>query len=42
VYDALIAERSYKAEISSFEALVFMKNKMLNHFHQKIFEKFIV
>jgi HD-GYP domain-containing protein (c-di-GMP phosphodiesterase class II) len=42
VYDALTAERSYKAKLSSFEALKLMKEKMLNHFHQEIFEKFVL
>jgi len=41
VYDALTAERSYKAKLSSFEALKLMKEKMLNHF-QKIFSRNVV
>jgi HD-GYP domain-containing protein (c-di-GMP phosphodiesterase class II) len=42
VYDALTAERSYKAKLSSFEALKLMKEKMLNHFQKDIFEKFVL
>jgi len=42
VYDALTAERSYKTKLSSFEALKVMKDKMLNHFHKDIFEKFVL
>ncbi|HMK57319.1 MAG TPA: HD-GYP domain-containing protein [Dissulfurispiraceae bacterium] len=42
VYDALTAERSYKARLSSFEALKLMKEKMLSHFNQEIFEKFVL
>ena len=42
VYDALTAERSYKAKLSSFEALKVMKEKMLNHFQKDIFEKFVL
>ncbi|HMK60042.1 MAG TPA: HD-GYP domain-containing protein [Dissulfurispiraceae bacterium] len=42
VYDALTAERSYKARLSSFEALKLMKEKMLRHFNEEIFEKFVL
>jgi HD-GYP domain-containing protein (c-di-GMP phosphodiesterase class II) len=42
VYDALTAERSYKAKLSSFEALKLMKERMLNHFQKDIFEKFVI
>jgi HD-GYP domain-containing protein (c-di-GMP phosphodiesterase class II) len=42
VYDALTAERSYKKRMGTFPALKFMKEKMLNHFHQEIFETFIM
>jgi len=42
VYDALTAERSYKKRIDTFPALKLMKEQMLDHFHQQIFEKFVL
>ncbi|HTZ18306.1 MAG TPA: HD-GYP domain-containing protein [Dissulfurispiraceae bacterium] len=42
VYDALTAERSYKAKLSSFEALNMMKNQMLHFFPKSMFEKFVL
>jgi len=42
VYDALTAERSYKKRMDTFPALRFMKENMLNHFHQEIFETFVM
>ncbi len=42
VYDALTAERSYKARLSPFDALKVMKNEMLHHFQKNIFEKFVL
>lgn len=42
VYDALTAERSYKQRLNTFEALKFMKEKLLNHFQQEMFEKFVL
>lgn len=42
VYDALTAERSYKPQLSPFEALKIMKEEMLHHFHKEIFEKFVM
>jgi HD-GYP domain-containing protein (c-di-GMP phosphodiesterase class II) len=41
VYDALTAERSYKAKLTSFEALKLMKEKMIDHFQKDMFEKFV-
>jgi HD-GYP domain-containing protein (c-di-GMP phosphodiesterase class II) len=41
VYDALTAERSYKAKLTSFEALRLMKEKMIDHFQKDMFEKFV-
>lgn len=40
VYDALTSERSYKAKLSTFDALKVMNINMLHHFHKDIFEKF--
>jgi HD-GYP domain-containing protein (c-di-GMP phosphodiesterase class II) len=42
VYDALTAERSYKQRLNTFDALKLMKEKLLNHFHQEMFEKFVL
>ncbi len=42
VYDALTAERSYKQRLSTFDALKLMKEKLLDHFHQELFEKFVL
>lgn len=42
VYDALTAERSYKPRMSPFDALKLMREKMLNHFHMEIFDKFVL
>jgi HD-GYP domain-containing protein (c-di-GMP phosphodiesterase class II) len=42
VYDALTAERSYKKKMDTFSALKLMKEQLLNHFHQEIFEKFVL
>ncbi|MBF0328341.1 MAG: HD-GYP domain-containing protein [Nitrospirae bacterium] len=42
VYDALTAERSYKAKLNPFDALKIMKENMINHFHKEIFDKFVL
>jgi HD-GYP domain-containing protein (c-di-GMP phosphodiesterase class II) len=42
VYDALTAERSYKPNIKPFEALKIMKEEMIGHFSDGIFEKFVL
>jgi HD-GYP domain-containing protein (c-di-GMP phosphodiesterase class II) len=42
VYDALTAERSYKKKMDTFSALKLMKEQLLNHFHQDMFEKFVL
>jgi HD-GYP domain-containing protein (c-di-GMP phosphodiesterase class II) len=42
VYEALTAKRPYKQPIKTFDALKLMKNEMLNHFHQELFEKFVL
>jgi HD-GYP domain-containing protein (c-di-GMP phosphodiesterase class II) len=42
VYDALTAERSYKQKLNTFDALKLMKEKLLNHFQQDMFEKFVL
>lgn len=41
IYDALTAERSYKQKLNTFDALKLMKEKLLNHFQQEMFEKFV-
>lgn len=42
VYDALTAERSYKQRLNTFDALKLMKEKLINHFHESLFEKFVL
>jgi response regulator RpfG family c-di-GMP phosphodiesterase len=42
VYDALTADRSYQKKMDTFGALKLMKEKLLNHFHQDLFEKFVM
>ena len=42
VFDALTAKRPYKEPLSSFEALKLMKNEMLDHFQEDMFEKFVL
>lgn len=42
VYDALTSQRSYKPSRSPFEAFRIMKEEMLGHFSENIFEKFVL
>jgi len=42
VYDALTSERPYKSGLTTFEALRVMKEQMLNHFSQDLFDKFVL
>jgi len=42
VYDALTAERSYKKKLDTYSALKIMKEQLLNHFHQELFEHFVL
>lgn len=42
VFDALTAKRSYKPSLSPFEALKIMKEQMLGHFSEKIFQNFVL
>jgi HD-GYP domain-containing protein (c-di-GMP phosphodiesterase class II) len=42
VYDALTAERSYKQRLNTFAALKLMKEQLMNHFHQELFQKFVL
>jgi HD-GYP domain-containing protein (c-di-GMP phosphodiesterase class II) len=42
VYDALTTERSYQSKRNTFNALKLMREKLLGHFHQDIFEKFVM
>jgi len=41
VYDALTAERSYKKKLDTYNALTLMKEQLLGHFHQEMFEHFV-
>ena len=42
VYDALTSMRSYKKEVTTFEALKIMKDEMIGHFNRDLFEKFVL
>jgi len=42
VFDALVSKRPYKKKLEPFKALKVMKDKMLDHFHIDIFEKFVL
>lgn len=42
VYDAITAERSYKQRLNTFAALKLMKEQMLDHFQEQMFEKFVL
>ena len=42
VYDALTSEPSYQKKLDTFSALKLMKEQLLDHFHQDIFEKFVL
>jgi HD-GYP domain-containing protein (c-di-GMP phosphodiesterase class II) len=42
VYDSLTSDRSYKARLSSIDAVKIMSTQMLHHFHKDIFEKFVL
>jgi response regulator RpfG family c-di-GMP phosphodiesterase len=42
VYDALTSERSYQKKLDTFSALKLMKEQLLDHFHQDMFEKFVL
>lgn len=42
VYDALTTQRSYKPAFSPFESLKIMKTEMLAHFHQELFNRFVL
>jgi HD-GYP domain-containing protein (c-di-GMP phosphodiesterase class II) len=42
VYDALTSERPYKHGLPPFDALKLMKEQMLNHFGQDLFDKFVL
>ncbi|WP_210396647.1 HD-GYP domain-containing protein [Motiliproteus sediminis] len=41
VFDALTAERSYKVAMTPFEALKLMKERMSDHFDQRLFAGFV-
>ena len=41
VYDALTSTRAYKKKLPPFEALKIMKDEMIHHFHQDIFNEFV-
>jgi len=42
VYDALTSERPYKQGLPPFDALKLMKEQMLHHFGQDLFDKFVL
>ena len=42
VFDALTADRSYKAKLKPFDALTIMKEEMFDHFQKEIFEQFVL
>ncbi len=42
VFDALTSERSYQKKLDTFSALKLMKDKLLDHFHQDMFERFVL
>ncbi len=42
VYDAITAERSYKAKQTTFEALKIMKDQLLDHFGMDLYEKLVM
>jgi HD-GYP domain-containing protein (c-di-GMP phosphodiesterase class II) len=42
VYDAITAERSYKQRLNTFAALKLMKEKLIDHFQEEMFEKFVL
>ncbi len=41
VFDALTSKRSYKEAMTTFEALLIMKNEMINHFSKEFFSEFV-
>lgn len=41
VFDALTSNRSYHNSMQLYDALTFMKEKMLHHFHKEIFAEFV-
>lgn len=42
VFDALTSDRPYRKKMAPFEALILMKNEMINHFQKDLYEKFVV
>ena len=42
VYDALTSMRSYKKKVTPFEALKIMKDEMIGHFNNDLFENFVL
>ncbi len=41
VFDALTSNRSYHKSMQLYDALTYMKEKMLHHFHKEIFAEFV-
>lgn len=41
VFDALTSKRPYKNKMTTFEALLVMKNEMINHFSKEFFSEFV-
>jgi len=42
VYDALTSDRPYRRRLEPFDALKLMKEEMINHFQQNLFERFVL
>ena len=42
VYDALTSKRPYRNPLNPFEALKLMRDEMINHFQEDLFEKFVL
>ncbi len=42
VFDALVSNRPYRAQLQPFNALKIMKEEMMDHFHKDVFEKFVL
>lgn len=42
VFDALTSDRPYRQKLSTFGALKLMKEEMISHFHEELFEQFVL
>jgi HD-GYP domain-containing protein (c-di-GMP phosphodiesterase class II) len=41
VYEALTSDRPYRKRMAPFDALILMKDQMINHFQKDLYEKFV-